>query len=104
MPSDILGPLNDEQRAFVSCWTMRDNESAGLWKAYVPQQAGVAVRSTAGQLESAVAAHSEGGHVARVRYIDYSQVPAMDAFNKRRSSRVSRRSARRSMTSSSTST
>lgn len=85
MPLETLHPIVEKLRVliFVHCWTMHERESIGLWSSFVGSQPGVVIQSTAGRLEEAVAAHSEGGHVGLVRYIDFETAAAMDAFNKR---------------------
>jgi len=85
MPLEALHPIVEKLRVliFVHCWTMHEDESSGLWSSFVGSQPGVVIRSTAGRLEEAIAAHPEGGHVARVRYVDFETTAVMDAFNKR---------------------
>lgn len=85
MSPDVLHPIVEKLRVliFVHCWTMHLHESAELWSSFAGSQSGVVIRSTAARLKDAVAAHSESGHVGRVRYIDFDTVPVMDAFSKR---------------------
>ena len=85
MSLEALHPIVEKLRVliFVHCWTMHVHESAGLWSTFVGSQPGVVIQSTVARLKSAVAAHSEGGHVGRVRYIDFEAAAAMDEFNKR---------------------
>jgi hypothetical protein len=85
MPLEVLHPIVEKLRVliFVHCWTMHLHESVGLWGSFVGSQPGVVIQSTVARLEDAVAAHPNGGHVAKVRYIDFDTAAAMDAFNKR---------------------
>jgi len=88
IPADGLVKSVDPLRVlpFVNCWTMLQYESVGLWRTFVGSSHGVVIRSTAGLLEDEVqrSRSEEGGHVAKVRYIDYAITQAVDAFNKRR--------------------
>ena len=57
---------------FVSCWTMRDWESAALWKLYSSVDRGVAVRSTLRRLRESLTPYAVSDiAIGRVRYIDY---------------------------------
>lgn len=70
------------RHTYVNCWNLSDYENAALWGLYVPQQGGVAIRSTFRRLtecfipaeedpERPSTAHSI--YVGQVRYADYER-------------------------------
>jgi hypothetical protein len=80
-----LAEAATRRQTFVNCWTIDDEESELMWFAYAPQY-GVAVKSTAGQLRSALKEKSSVAKVDRVKYeTDWSAgTPESYAFQKRR--------------------
>jgi hypothetical protein len=58
---------------FVSCWSISRVESAALWDIYSGRNAGIAIRSTVGDLKAALASEpsEEWVTVAAVRYVDF---------------------------------
>jgi len=64
------------QHTFVSCWHMNDVESAAMWKLYVSQNEGIAIRTTVDRLTSSFQGDECAifdVYVGRVRYLDYDR-------------------------------
>ena len=65
----------------VNCWSMRDHESAALWKLYASEQEGVAVQTTFESLRDIILCE-EDFYIGEIKYIDYSQSGnSMGEFN-----------------------
>jgi hypothetical protein len=63
----------DVQRGFlfVNCWHANEYESAAMWDLYATRQAGVAIRTTVGNLKNSIISPDEI-YISAVRYEDYS--------------------------------
>lgn len=59
------------QTYIVSCWHMNQHESEAMWKLYLSENKGVAIKSTVGQLLSSLSDNNNDFIDSRVRYIDY---------------------------------
>ena len=57
---------------FVSCWHGSDHESAAMWDLYSSRHAGVAIRTTIGDLKSSITSEREI-FIGSVKYEDYSE-------------------------------
>ena len=57
--------------AFVNSWHMNDYESAAMWDLYGPEGKSIAIRSTVGELKSAVGAIEKPIHLGSVSYVDF---------------------------------
>ncbi len=70
-------PDEFRRRVLVSSWHRNDHESAAMWRIYLAGSDGVAIRTTAGALQRALAGRPEPIRVGAVRYLDYErdQVP-----------------------------
>jgi hypothetical protein len=70
--------LSMAQICGVTCWHSNSDESADMWREFVPEQNGVAIRTTVGQLEHALGyAHNSPVRKAQptvcaVGYVDHS--------------------------------
>jgi len=67
---------------FLNCWHINETESNLMWGTYSDQK-GIGIKSTLGQLKSALDAHEEHDvFIGKVRYIDYSQerIPEGNSF------------------------
>jgi hypothetical protein len=88
----VLGDTNDiealiditkqvRQTAFISCWHVNRYESAAMWKLYLSQNEGIAIRSTRERLEKATENYRgpmQPGYngfieIKDVTYIDYEE-------------------------------
>jgi hypothetical protein len=59
-------------RTFVNSWTMADYESVALWRMYVGQTNGIAIRSTFERLRASLdASYPESIHVGMVKYLNW---------------------------------
>lgn len=57
---------------YVNCWTMEPEESAAMWKSYVPNGDGIAIRTTFGKLRRAIERTSDIDFSAsEVTYVDH---------------------------------
>jgi hypothetical protein len=61
------------ERVFLNCWHDNDHESAAMWRIYLHSSDGVAIRTTAERLQSALSSLSETLYLGRVRYLDYAR-------------------------------
>lgn len=62
------------QYVFVNCWSMGEEESAAMWKSFVPDGDGVAVRSTVGDLLASIERASTADFSANtVAYVEHWQ-------------------------------
>ena len=64
---------------YVNCWHLGDHESMAMWQGYGGGAYGVAIRSTFGRLDAALAERFGGSHgkdifLGRVRYLDYLSI------------------------------
>jgi hypothetical protein len=77
-----LYKLNNE-RCVISCWHEGEHESVAMWALYTSGPNGIALKTTVGQLKSAIRHNYENMQIARVRYIDYAteDVETGPAFN-----------------------
>ena len=75
--ADQLSMLRRAQllRTFLNCWTSEDHESVAMWRQYVGDRDGVAVRSTVGQLMESIGEFEAPILVGRVTYLDYASQP-----------------------------
>lgn len=83
----------DIQRGFlfVNCWHANEYESAAMWELYASRQAGVAIRTTVGDLKRSILSSGDV-HISAVRYEDYSvHIPNL-AANKFLPALIKRRS------------
>ncbi|MHB1420829.1 MAG: hypothetical protein ACYCX4_14830 [Bacillota bacterium] len=67
---------------FVNCWHMNSFESDAMWKLYLKNGEGVAIRSTYSRLIKSLSEASEDIYVGTVNYIDYANtvIPEYNAF------------------------
>ena len=74
LPDHIFNRLHQNQKwtppthIYVNCWQSDNHESEAMWRLYLSNNEGVAVRSTVGSLRSAL---PSGSAIRRVRYIEY---------------------------------
>lgn len=70
--------MSETHKAFrrsyiVSCWHMNENKSEAMWKLYLNQDKGVAIKSTVGQLLNSLNENDFQFIDSKVRYIDYEK-------------------------------
>jgi len=66
-----LGAANELQTTYVSCWHENEVESEALWRLYCPpNSAGVAIRTTCGDLKLAFD-EDLSVEIGRVKYVDF---------------------------------
>jgi hypothetical protein len=70
----------DARRTFINSWTMGRYESVALWRLYVGDRDGVAIRSSFGRLAHSFEAEPRPVHVGAVHYIDYETDPIPDDY------------------------
>lgn len=58
-------------RTFINCWTMADYESVALWRMYVGQTNGIAIRSTFQRLTGSLGPYPRSVFVGIVKYLDW---------------------------------
>lgn len=58
-------------RAYVSCWCTAEYEAEALWGRYGGDADKVAVRTTVGRLQAALAGDERPIHIGKVTYLDY---------------------------------
>lgn len=51
---DTMYFIDDDTDDYVSCWNMKDSQSAALWKVYVEGNNGVAIKSTVEELKNSI--------------------------------------------------
>ena len=56
---------------FINCWHANENESAAMWSKYAPEGKGIAIKSTVGDLISAVSKIKRRIYISKVNYIDF---------------------------------
>jgi hypothetical protein len=69
---------DEPRRTFINSWTMGRHESVALWRLYVGDRDGVAIRSSLGRLTRSLEAEPRPVHVGAVAYIDYETDPIPD--------------------------
>ncbi len=66
---------NERERTFCNCWSMGDFESDPLWKRYIEDEEGLAIRSTVRRLQDACrkldVEHRTRVTLTRVDYVDH---------------------------------
>lgn len=62
----------------ANCWHISLTESEAMWKLFVGQENGVAIRSSVGNIKSALAAASEQVFVGEIRYVNYNDAEFND--------------------------
>jgi hypothetical protein len=83
LPADARDRLADIRRSepgrtFINSWTMGRYESVALWRLYVGDRDGVAIRSSFGRLARSFEAEPRPVHIGAVHYIDYETDPIPD--------------------------
>lgn len=70
-------------RTAISCWHINNYESAAMWKLYLRNGEGIAIKSTIQKLGDALDAKplSHDVHISDVKYIDYSNTHASSTFD-----------------------
>ena len=63
------------KRTYVNCWHVNADENYLMWESYVRQKPGVAIRSTVGQLESALSHDTSEVFAASIDYVDHDTAP-----------------------------
>ena len=63
------------KRTFINAWSMGRYESVALWRLFVGDRDGVAIRSTFGRLTQSLGAYEKPIFVGSVNYIDYDVDP-----------------------------
>lgn len=58
-------------KTFVNCWTLADYESVALWRMYVGQTNGIAIRSTFARLTASFGDYPKSVFVGLVKYLDW---------------------------------
>jgi hypothetical protein len=59
------------KRTYINSWSIGRYESVALWRLYVGERDGVALRSSFGRLTRSLQAEPRPVHIGQVRYIDY---------------------------------
>jgi hypothetical protein len=57
----------------VNCWHLSNHESAAMWRLYVKEHDGVAIRSSYGRLKECFKSTSEHIFIGMIKYIDYEK-------------------------------
>jgi hypothetical protein len=65
----------EPRRTYVNSWSMGRHESVALWRLYVGDREGIAIRSTFGRLARSLEAEPRPVHIGAVHYIDYDTDP-----------------------------
>jgi hypothetical protein len=65
----------EPKRTYINSWSMGRHESVALWRLYVGDREGVALRSSFGHLARSVEAEPRPVHIGAVHYIDYDTDP-----------------------------
>ncbi|RZJ30892.1 MAG: hypothetical protein EOO48_03710 [Flavobacterium sp.] len=71
------------EKVIVSSWHINEYESFAMWQIFSGNSEGLAIRSTVGRLQKALAADTQyQQHIGQVNYIDYKReyIPFEDAF------------------------
>jgi hypothetical protein len=84
IPSDLSHAAEAQrEELYVNCWHMNDFESDAMWRLYVHDGAGIAIRSTVRRLQRCFHPAPGTQHLGRVVYLDYERdlipVPAREA-------------------------
>lgn len=62
---------NSRREIFLNCWYMNQYESAAMWKLYVKNNEGIAIRSTFARLRDSFFPTSQEIFLGKVKYVDY---------------------------------
>lgn len=62
---------NYRKTVHISCWHLNEYESVGMWKNYLDNNIGLAVKSTYNKFKDAVMNSSQIIFMGKVKYIDY---------------------------------
>jgi hypothetical protein len=65
----------EPKRTYINSWSMGRHESVALWRLYVGDREGVAIRSSFGRLARSFEAEPRAVHIGAVHYIDYDTDP-----------------------------
>lgn len=78
VPDELATEVNQWARQWhlVNCWHMNEQESAAMWKLYVPSSEGIAIRSTFRCLTRVL---DEDTFVGTVAYLDYERQDLREA-------------------------
>lgn len=57
----------------VCCWYFGDTESLEMWQKYVPNNEGVAVKSTVKKLSECIFTHPEYSQIGKVQYVNFNE-------------------------------
>lgn len=74
---ETLSPIQESIRkrrklVYTSCWTINEGQSDAMWSSYLSSNKGVAIQTTAGQLESQLPSEPDI-KVGKVNYIDWNE-------------------------------
>jgi len=58
---------------YLNCWTIRENESIGMWKSYCGECGGVVIKSTAEKLRASFDSTDRAVRIGKVLYKDYKK-------------------------------
>jgi len=69
-----------KQGIFINCWRMDTQESKRMWKEYIKNGKGIAIKSTLGRLEQTIDNYKEKNKeeniiIRRVKYVDHDKDP-----------------------------
>jgi hypothetical protein len=71
---------NGRELIVANCWSIGDQESRQMWNAYVRNDEGVAIRSTAGCLANSLSLSHECCWIGKVNYVDLANYEGMDVY------------------------
>jgi hypothetical protein len=66
---------------FLNCWHIAEKESDAMWKAFVRESNGIAVKTTVNSLIDSLSVAQEEIYIGKVYYRDYEQVTFNDLIN-----------------------
>lgn len=81
LPSELHGQIGEmaernikdgRELTVVSCWFLGDSESLKMWKDFVTNNEGVAIKSTIRKLATHVYVEPEFSHIGKVKYVDFT--------------------------------
>lgn len=63
---------NIRKFSFINCWCISEHESAAMWKLYLKNEEGVAIKSTVNQLREVLKAYQKlPAYIGQVQYVDF---------------------------------
>ncbi len=69
-PARRARELEARARVLLSCWYQNEHESAAMWRIYLSADEGVAIRTSATRLQSALSSANVPLYFGKVRYLD----------------------------------